>query len=419
MSAGFNIEKWFAPFVNEWLLHLSTLTLSWVENAVKLDKFEPVQNEEHQTNHSSSVTDLFSAVFSELEMIVDLGWNNVLQRAGFFQLFAKTICHAVEQYCGAIAIGETRLNESFGTSAWKSLTEIAGRSSSVSKMDITSESCVKLCNIEYAISRLDEMYRAMNVSSLVQSQKDYRASMIPSGPTQEVSHFYEKMGAIYKVHVCYGEDLKPCNKNGLSNPYVIFRVSEGTEAAPTIQAEQSYFSSLLAKSATLSGNLSGALSGRSDTVSSNPHILKGKECELLRTRTVNDTINPSWDESFDCLIPLTDYLQIDVYSRNLLTSDEIIGQCKLAMNESSNLRKRLMDHQTYDIYLDLEPQGRVLVRLSMEGQGENVDFWFKRAKGVLLRTRNDFIRALTSKVIIFENSWLDFSKCQRNVTKNP
>jgi hypothetical protein len=397
MSAGFNIEKWFAPFVNQWLQHLSTLTLTWVENAVKLDKFEPVQRERQQTNHSSSVTDLFTAIFSELEMIVDLGWNNVIQRAGFFQLFAKTICLAVEQYCGAIAIGETRLNESFGTSAWKSLAEMAGRSSSASKMDITSESCVKLCNIEYAIGRLDEMYRAMNVSSLVQSQKDYRASMIPSNP-QDVTHFYEKLGAIYKVQICYGEDLKSCNKNGLSNPYVIFRVSEGTEAIPTVHAEQSYFSTLLARSATLSGGLSGALTGRSDTVSSSPHILNGKECELLRTRTVNDTINPSWDETFDCLIPPTEYLQIDVYSRNLLTSDEIIGQSKLAMNESSNLRKRLMDHQTYDIYLDLEPQGRILVRLSMEGQGENVDFWFKRAKGTLFRTRNDFIRALTSKV---------------------
>ena len=93
VNAGFNVERWFAPFVHKWLEHLGEKTLEWVTNAVKADGFEPVvppgEGGENVLHHSSSIADLFSAVYQELDFIADLGWSNPVQNALFLQAFAK------------------------------------------------------------------------------------------------------------------------------------------------------------------------------------------------------------------------------------------------------------------------------------------------------------------------------------------
>jgi hypothetical protein len=66
------------------------------------------------------------------------------------------------------------------------------------------------------------------------------------------------------------------------------------------------------------------------------------------------------------------------------------------------LRRKLGDHQTHDIYVELEPQGRVLIRMTMEGEEEDVDFWFRRTNERLIRTRDSFLRSLTAKVAILD-----------------
>lgn len=91
MNTGFNVERWFAPFVHKWLEHLGERTLEWVTNAVKADNFEPVipPGGGDELHNSSSIADLFSAVYQELDFIKDLGWSNVVQNALFLQAFAK------------------------------------------------------------------------------------------------------------------------------------------------------------------------------------------------------------------------------------------------------------------------------------------------------------------------------------------
>ena len=78
--------------MNKWLEKLSDKTTLWVTNAVKADTFEPsdgAMTEDDIPAHSSSITDVFSAVYSELEFITDLGWSDVVENAQFFQAFAK------------------------------------------------------------------------------------------------------------------------------------------------------------------------------------------------------------------------------------------------------------------------------------------------------------------------------------------
>ena len=65
-----------------------------------------------------------------------------------------------------------------------------------------------------------------------------------------------------------------------------------------------------------------------------------------------------------------------------------------------------MDNQTHDIFVDLEPQGRILIRLTAEGNQEDIAYWFRRTNEKLIRTRDFFLRSLTEKITPFMNDIL-------------
>jgi hypothetical protein len=66
----------------------------------------------------------------------------------------------------------------------------------------------------FASKKLKELYRLMNASALKKKKKTK-----PSA---------EGISGAFKVIVEYAENIKAMNKNGLSNPYVVIRVPEGT-----------------------------------------------------------------------------------------------------------------------------------------------------------------------------------------------
>jgi hypothetical protein len=192
-----------------------------------------------------------------------------------------------------------------------------------------------------------------------------------------------------KIQIAYAENLKPCNANGLAFPYVLVRVPEGT-AAPVQEDEEED-----------EAGVPSAPSPVPTSASEGPSILNGKDCDLARSRYIADSLNPTWDETFQCILPLVDRLEIMSYSRNLITSDELMGKSTIDLSRNSRMKRKLEDHQTHDTYLELEPQGRVLIRLTLEGGDEDVDFWFRRSRERLGRMRDDYVRALTAKVFVY------------------
>ncbi|KAI9318895.1 hypothetical protein DFJ73DRAFT_338207 [Zopfochytrium polystomum] len=394
--AAFNVERWFSPFVTKWLDSLANQTLEWVTNAVRADNFEP-QGEGGETEggvppHSSSVTDIFTAIYQQLDFIMDLGWSNTVQNAGFFQKFAKSVNKAIEQYCDAIGLGELRIEPTPSRTNWNILQsrQVNG------PQDINLESCVKLCNIEYAVSKLDEMDKLMNVASLTQTVRDYRATIAPmkkkaprTGP-RAVDEDEEVHGA-FKVQVAYAENVKPVTTAGLANGYVTIRVPDGTVVPPPDPED---LSNGIVQPSSFLGSAGRVL----PTSSSGPTILSGSACELARTRVIYDTVNPSWDETFMLLLPPITRLDVCIYSKNMITADELCGRATLDMALQTRLRRKLSDHHTHDVFVETEPQGRLLLRLTMEGEEEDVNFWFRRSRERLNRTRDDFVRALCSRI---------------------
>ncbi|KAI8927542.1 hypothetical protein BC831DRAFT_451831 [Entophlyctis helioformis] len=397
-NAGFNAERWFSPFMTRWLEKLSDKTIDWVTNAVKADSFEPIEivSEDGVPPHSSSVTDVFSAVYSELEFITDLGWSDAMENAAFFQAFARTVNKAIEQYCDAIAIGELKPTATPATTAASvaamAQNLLASRTSA--PKDIQNESCVKLRNIEYAMTKLREMYRMMNVAAITKTVKDHRKSIMPVArvsPKDGGPDLEDKLTGAFKIQVAFAENVKPVYKNGLSNPYLVIRVPDGTVVPPPEQPDTPRKMSPRSKTP-------GGDDVDSKPVPPTPTILNGAACELLRSRVIQDSVNPTWDETFQIILPPVNRLEVGILSRNLLTSDEPVGRAAIDFSVGTRLRRKLTDNQTHDVYVELEPQGRVLLRLTMEGEQEDVDFWFRRTNERLIRTRDDFLRSLTAKI---------------------
>jgi hypothetical protein len=94
-------------------------------------------------------------------------------------------------------------------------------------------------------------------------------------------------------------------------------------------------------------------------------------------------------------------LEVTVYSKNLLTFDDICGTAVVDLTASSRIRRKLQDNQTHDVYLDLQPQGRILLRLTLEGEQEDIGFWFRKTNEKLIRARNSFLRSVTGKLTAF------------------
>jgi len=310
MGSGFNIEKWFNDFVIAWLKVQQERTLVWVKTAVATDTFEKMSDTQP---FSTSVIDLFEIMFEELDLIKGLEWSDTEQYTEFLTTFARIVTKAIEQYCDAMEENEMKKEET----------------------DIDNQSCVKLSNIEKAIEKLNEVFNKMKELNVIEDNRPISTN---------TRRFTEDITGTFSMEVIYAENLKPCNKNGLSNPYVVIKVPEDNN-------------------------------------------------ELIKTSIINDSINPRWDETFQVFMVPTKSLEVCIYNKtSFLSSDEVIG--KKTIHFSTNW----CDHQTHELIVKLEPQGRLLIRITMDGEGEDLSFFFKKSKQRLIRTSHDFIRELAYRI---------------------
>lgn len=125
--------------------------------------------------------------------------------------------------------------------------------------DIEHISCVKLRNIGYAMANLKEMYRLMNGAAISKTIKDHRKSIMVTSRNSSDNEF---VSGAFRIFVSHAENIKPLNKNGTSNPYVIVRMPEGTIIPPEDSVDSK---SPKDKAARLA-----------------PIILKGSACDLFK-----------------------------------------------------------------------------------------------------------------------------------------
>lgn len=86
---------------------------------------------------------------------------------------------------------------------------------------------------------------------------------------------------------------------------------------------------------------------------------------------------------------------VSVRDRALVGKHDTVGRAYICLDP-----RRFGDFLTHDLWMDLEQQGRILVRVSMEGEKDDIQFFFGRAFRSLKRAESDMLRIFIDKVIV-------------------
>lgn len=147
---------------------------------------------------------------------------------------------------------------------------------------------MRLNNIQFALRKLDALQNNINVDAM--------ASIIEKNtPKSEKSA--EKQSYIFTIKIVSAEDLKPCDINGLSDPYVVLSDEHGRRIA--------------------------------------------------KTRTISKNLNPRWDETFDIVTTGSLWLAATVWDRDkLVKNHDLVGRCyvKLDPNYFGDYLPRVSRH---------------------------------------------------------------------------
>ncbi|KAM3425413.1 Uncharacterized protein BST61_g7359 [Cercospora zeina] len=360
----FDIEHHLQDFVWRWINLTDSKLLDWIEGSVAHDDFkirqdsaaeargEPPTDDER---HSQSAIDVYRIFNQSIEQITKLNWDNDLQYAKFMTAISKSIGKGVARYCELV---ETKFAKEMDRQTpeqearaqqtqrerWISVARDAWTTGSLSQkiepFNFWPESFVKINDIEYAMLQLDKVEAEMNVDACVQAIQRHE----PPPPPSVRKRANNK--CMFTIKIIEAEDLKAGDMNGLSDPYVVL----GDEY----------------------------------------------QKRLAKTRTVYQSLNPRWDETIDILTTGPLNIIATVWDWDALGDHDCLGRTSLKLDPN-----HFNDFLPREYWLDLDTQGRVLVRVSMEGERDDIQFYFGKAFRTLKRTERDMTRKITDKLLAY------------------
>lgn len=112
-----------------------------------------------------------------------------------------------------------------------------------------------------------------------------------------------------------------------------------------------------------------------------------------KTRTIYDDADPRWDETFDIPVKGTAWFMVTLRHRALAGKHDLLGRAYLRLDPN-----QFADLISKDVLLPLDTRGHVLLRISMEGERDDIQFHFGRAFRWLKRTESDMVRTFVDKV---------------------
>ncbi|KAF1998591.1 C2 domain-containing protein [Amniculicola lignicola CBS 123094] len=348
---GFHLEGMLQDFVWRWIEKTDENLIGWVENAFKGDQFTiqghngAVPTDEER--HSMSVVDIFRSFNQSIEQIVGLNWDDDLQYAKFMTAISKSIGIGLARYCELLeqkfskemdrltpeqeaAARQTRQEK------WLSMAkDLYNQKERIEPFQFWTESLVKLNNVEYAMLQLDKLEREINV--------DACADVIQKHAPPPMQRIRKPDNYVFTIKIIEAEDLKACDINGLSDPYVVL----GDEY----------------------------------------------QKRLAKTRVIYGNLNPRWDETIDITTNGPLNIIATIWDWDTLGDHDCVGRTSLKLDPS-----HFRDFMPREYWLDLDTQGRLLLRVSMEGERDDIQFYFGKAFRTLKRTERDMTRKITDKL---------------------
>ncbi|OBT91626.1 hypothetical protein VE01_10457 [Pseudogymnoascus verrucosus] len=351
---AFHIEDALADFVWRWINVADEKMVDLVDQAILHDKFE-VRSENPTDNerHSVSAIDVFRLFNETTDQIFQLNWDDDVHHAKFMTALSKSFGVGLARYCEAVEERFTkemnRLTPEQEAAAkqskqdrWMQLAKDAwNNKEKMEPFQFHPQSLVKLNNIEFAVQQLDKLEKMMNV--------DACAEVLQRNITPKEQQQMRKPNKyVFTVKIVEGEDLKACDTNGLSDPYVIL----GDEFKK----------------------------------------------RLMKTRVVPKNLNPRWDESIDIIVSGPVNIVATIWDFDTFGDDDLMGRTSLKLDPS-----HFSDYLPKECWLNLDTQGKLLLRIGMEGERDDIQFYFGKAFRLLKRTERDMIRKITDKLSTYIN----------------
>ncbi|KAI7470299.1 hypothetical protein KC351_g12754 [Hortaea werneckii] len=370
----FSVEELLAEFVWRWIKQTDALIVSWVEGAVGQDDFQIRQDPREKEaglpptddeRHSQSAVDIYRMFNQSIEQLAKLEWDDDLMYAKFMTAMSKSVGRGVARYCELLEgkfkkemdrqtpEQEARAQQtqkekwiSAARDAWA--TGGRGGMEKIEPFQFWTESFVKMNDIEFATLQLDKLEKEINVDACAEVIN----RLDPPPPPHIARRQAQAAGGaaaskfMFTIKIIEAEDLKAGDANGLSDPYVVL----GDEY----------------------------------------------QKRLAKTRTVYGSLNPRWDETVDILTTGPLNAIATVWDWDMLGDHDCLGRTSLKLDPS-----HFNDFLPREYWLDLDTQGRVLVRVSMEGERDDIQFYFGKAFRTLKRTERDMARKVTDKLTAY------------------
>lgn len=353
----YKIEDLLADFVWRWIKTTEEQVIGWVENAVKHDGFNVRTQVAGQTptedeRHSTSVLDIFSSFNQVIDQVSQLNWDDDLSYAKFMTALSKAIGQGVSRYCELLdqmfSKEMDRLTPEQEAAAnmtrqekWVQLAKDTWNNKErVEPFNFYPQSFVKLNNISFAIQQWDKLETEVNVDACAEVVKKY---------TPPAAHRPRKTtNYVFTIKIVEAEDLKACDVNGFSDPYVV--------------------------------------------------LTDEYQKRLSKSRIVYRNLNPRWDESVDITTQGPLNLIATIWDWDAVGDHDYVGRTSLKLDPS-----HFSDFLPREYWLDLDTQGRLMVRVSMEGERDDIQFYFGKAFRSLQRTQRDMTRKITDKLSAYIN----------------
>ncbi|KAI0974237.1 hypothetical protein F4678DRAFT_421880 [Xylaria arbuscula] len=349
----FDVEELLVEFVWRWIHNAEEKAEDFVEQALKQDQFQvrgqgPDQASRDADRHSHSIIDMFQLFHQTADQVFQLEWDNDIHHARFMTGLSKIFANSIARYCEIVdqrfvkEMDTPRPNEqetvaSAQTTQGRFMQYAKDAWNNKEKMEpfqFYSESLVKLNNIEWAMQELDKLERTMNV--------DACAAILDrvDGPKRQVRR---PAKYVFTIKIVEAEEIKACDPNGTSDPYVV--------------------------------------------------LVDEYQKRLHKTRIIMRTLSPRWDESVDVTVSGALNIVATIWDYDTFGDHDFVGRTSLKLDPL-----HFSDYLPREFWLDLDTQGRILLRVSMEGERDDIQFYFGKAFRHLKRTERDMVRKITDKL---------------------
>ncbi|KAI5861803.1 hypothetical protein GGS23DRAFT_598205 [Durotheca rogersii] len=369
----FDVEELLIDFVWRWIENAEARAEEFVDSAIKQDPFQvrgngPGHISLDSERHSHSIIDMFQLFHQTADQVFQLEWDNDIHHARFMTALSKIFANSIARYCEivdqqfvkemdtprpnekeAVAAAQTTQGRfmQYAKDAWNAKEKIE-------PFQFYPESLVKFNNIEWAMQELDKLEKSMNV--------DACAAILEKadGPKKQVRR---PAKYVFTIKVVEAEEIKACDPNGTSDPYVV--------------------------------------------------LVDEYQKRLHKTRIVMRTLNPRWDESVDVTVSGPLNVVATIWDYDTFGDHDFVGRTSLKLDPI-----HFSDYLPREFWLDLDTQGRILLRVSMEGERDDIQFYFGKAFRHLKRTERDMVRKITDKLTQHINASLSYDALKTLLGRN-